>query len=388
MDNGVYYNPTKILFGRDMEDHIGREIAPHAERVLLVSGQKRAEQAGLLDRVRKSLTEAGVQYTELSGVHPNPVLSTVWEGIKLARKEAVSLILAVGGGSVIDTAKAIAVGVPNTEDVWEYFEGTRKPASVLPVGVVLTIAGSGSESSDSMVIRNDDTDETRTYQDDRVRPLVAVLDPATMFSLPAFNTACGIADASCHVMEKYFTNTQDVDITDRLCEAVLKTLFETAPRAVERPRDYAARSNIMWASKVAHDGTLAVGRQRDTAARTMAHELTTKHGIPNGAAMAVLFPAWLAYVAEHDPKRFQMFASRIAGIDPQDPEVAAKVVGYVRDNFARLGLPTTLAELGVDREEFAEIAEAVARQNDGTIGVYVPVDQNGMMEILEEAAGD
>lgn len=388
MENGIYYNPTKILFGKNMEEQIGAEIAPYAERVLLVSGQKRAEQAGLLDRVRESLKKADVQYVELAGVHPNPVLSTVWEGIRLARREAVSLILAVGGGSVIDTAKAIAAGTPNTEDVWEYFEGTRRPASVLPVGVVLTISGSGSESSSAMVIRNDETDETRTYHDDRVRPVVAVLDPVSTYSLPAYNTASGIADAACHVMEKYFTNSQNVDITDRLCEAVLTTIFETAPQAVEKPRDYAAKSNIMWASKVAHDGTLAVGRQRDTAARTLAHELTTRHGIPNGAALAVLFPAWLTYVASHDPKRMQMFASRIAGVDPGDPDAAAKAVDYVKQNFVSWGLPATLAELGVGREEFEKIAAEVASQNDGTIGAYVPIDQQGILEILKIAAGD
>ncbi|MBD5560602.1 MAG: iron-containing alcohol dehydrogenase [Clostridia bacterium] len=386
MDNGVYYNPTKILFGKDMEKQIGEEVAPFAQRVLLVSGQNRAEQAGLLDRVRQSLTDAGVEFVELPGVRPNPALSTVWAGIRLARQEAVSLILAVGGGSVIDTAKAIAAGTPNSDDIWEYFEGSRTPAAVLPVAVVLTIAGSGSESSNSMVIRHDETDETRTYQDDRLRPVAAVLNPEVTYSLPAFNTACGIADASCHVLEKYFTNTTDADITDRLCEAVLRTLLETAPRAIERPNDYAARSNLMWAAKVAHDGTLHVGRERDTAARTIAHELTSRFGITNGAAMAVLFPAWLAYVADHDPKRFQLFASRMMGADFPPEEAAAHVVDYVRQHFSRLGLPQAMQDLGVDQEHFAEIAAAVAKKNGGQIGTYVPIGEKGILEILNLAA--
>ena len=387
MDNGVYYNPTKVLFGKKTEEQIGHEVAPFATRVLLVSGQNRAEQAGLMDRVRQSLTDAGVEFVELPGVQPNPALSTVWAGIKLARQEAVSLILAVGGGSVIDTAKAIAVGAPNAEDVWEFFAGKAEPASVLPVGVVLTLAGSGSESSSSTVIRHDETDETRTFQDDRIRPVVAALNPEVTYSLPAFNTACGLADASAHVLEKYFTDTKDADITDRLCEAVLKTLFEAGPRVMQRPNDYAARSNIMWASKVAHDGSLRVGRQRDVAARTMAHELTSRFGITNGAALAVLVPAWLEYAAGHSPERYRQFAAQIMGADAGE-DAPQQVVKYLRDYYARLGLPATLRDLGVDRENFAEIAVAVAKQNNGSIGVFVPLDEKGILDVLELAAGD
>lgn len=387
MDSGAYYNPTKILFGKKTEEQIGAEVAPYATRVLLVSGQNRAEQAGLLDRVRRSLTDAGIEFAELPGVRPNPDLSTVWAGIRLARQEAVSLILAVGGGSVIDAAKAIAMGAPNADDVWEYFEGRKVPASVLPVGVVLTSPGSGSESSKSTVIRNDDANETRTYQDDRIRPVVAALNPEVTYSLPAFNTAAGLADATSHVLEKYFTDTKDAYITDRLSEAVLQTLFEIGPRAVQRPNDYAARSNVMWAAKVAHDGSLAVGRERDTAARTIAHELTSRYGIANGAALAVLVPAWLEHTAQHNPGRFRLFAARLMGKDLPPAEAPAAVVQFLRDYYARLGLPATLRDLGVEEEKLAEIAKTVAEQNGGSIGVFVPLNEQGILEVLEKAAG-
>ena len=391
MDNGIYYNPTKILFGRDMETRIGEEIAPYAQRVLLVSGRNRAEQAGLLERVRRSLEGAGIQIVELPGVQPNPVLSKVWEGIRLARKEAVSLILAVGGASVIDTAKAIACGVPNTEDVWNYFEGKSEPESVLPVGVVLTIAGAGSESSNAMVIRNDsgeDQEVTRIYRDDRARPVIAVLDPVSTFSLPAFNTACGIADACCHVLEKYFTNTKDVEVTDRLCEGVIRSLLESSMKAIENPRDYHARSNIMWASKVAHDGTLAVGRERDTAMRLIASELTSRYNLTNGAVMAVLFPYWLEYVKDHNPARMQLFAERIMGVDAQQENIGNQVADFVRRSFDHMGLPSTLSDLGVGREDFEAIADVVLSANGGSIGQYVALDRDAVLEILEMAAGD
>lgn len=391
MDNGIYYNPTKILFGRDMEAQIGEEVAPYAQRVLLVSGRNRAEQAGLLGRVRKSLEDAGIHVVELPGVQSNPVLSKVWEGIRLARQEAVSLILAVGGGSVIDTAKAIACGAPNTEDVWNYFEGKSHPESVLPVGVVLTIAGAGSESSNAMVIRNDSgegQEVTRIYYDDRARPVVAVLDPVSTFSLPAFNTACGIADACCHVLEKYFTNTKDVEVTDRLCEGVIQSLLESSMKAIENPRDYHARSNIMWASKVAHDGTLAVGRERDTAVRLIANELTSRYNLTNGAVLAVLFPYWLEYVKDHQPERMQLFAERIMGSDPRAEGVGQRVADYVRRNFDHMGLPSTLSDLGVSREDLGEIADVVTAANGGSIGKYVVLDRDAVCELLEMAAGD
>lgn len=390
MDNGVYYNPTRILFGKDTESQIGQEVAPYAERVLLVSGRNRAEQAGLLKRVRRSLTDAGIEITELRGVQPNPVLSKVWEGIRLARQKAVSLILAVGGGSVIDTAKAIACGVPNTEDVWKYFEGKGQPEAVLPVAVVLTLAGAGSESSDAMVIRNDDGGEaeiTRTYRDERLRPVVAVLDPVSTFSLPAFNTACGIADAFCHVLERYFTNTKDVEVTDRLCEGVLTSLLESSMRAIENPRDYHARSSIMWASKVAHDGTLAVGRERDTAVRDITQQLTSRYDLTNGAVLAVLFPYWMQYVKEQDPERMKMFCERIIGTAGEE-DAGEKAADFVRRRFDRMGLPATLSDLGVGREDLERLADAVADAHGGSIGQYVKLSRKDILEILEMAAGD
>lgn len=389
MQNAVYYNPTKVLFGKGVEENIAEEIRPFAERVLLVYGGKSAEKSGLLDRMRKSLEQAGIHVVELGGVQPNPLLSKVREGIALARDNAVGLVLGVGGGSVIDTAKAVAIGTPNPEDVWDYYAKGAEPMVVLPVAAVLTIPGAGSESSTGSVITNDETQEKLSYDSDKLRPVVAALNPELTYTLPAYQTAAGITDAIAHVLERYFTNTKNVDVTDRMSESVIKTLMKYARRAIRYPEDYEARAEVMWACKVAHDGTLGVGREEDWASHDIEHELSARYDVTHGAGLAVVMPAWMKYVYRHDPARFAQFAQRIFGVeyDYEYPENTAREgISRFMGFLAGIGMPTSLRELGVmDEEDMDEMALRAAEHGGGSVGHFVPLKAEDIRTILQIA---
>ncbi len=389
MDNAVYYNPTKVFFGKDTEQQLGGEVAGYAERVLLHSGGGSAERSGLMQAVRTSLQNAGVQYYELSGVQPNPRLSLVYEGIKICRDNGIGMVVAVGGGSVIDSAKAIACGAPNNDDVWDYFRGTAVPASILPVATVLTIPGAGSESSCGMVITNEETMEKLSYEDDRARPAVSVLNPVCTYTVPAYHTAAGVSDAIAHVMERYFTNSKSVDITDRMCEGVMRSLIKYGRRVIKQPEDYDARAEVMWACKVAHDSSLGVGREEDWASHMIEHELSAKYDVSHGAGLTVIFPAWMKYVYRNNQNRFAQFAVRVFDVeyDFENPDrTIMQGIGCLLSFFESIGMPTSLGQLGVnDKEEFDEMAEQCARHGDGSIGSFVTLTQADIKNILEIA---
>ena len=252
MDKFVFQSPTKIVFGKDAEMEVGKEVRALGKKVLLHYGGGSVKKYGLYDRVVESLKDAGVDFVELGGVQPNPRLSLVKEGIELCRKNDIDFILAVGGGSVIDSSKAIAVGTPYDGDVWDFYSGKAEIKEVLPVGVVLTIPAAGSEASDSSVITNEDGWYKWSIGSTLIRPKFAIMNPEITYTLPPYQTVCGVADIMAHVMERYFTNTKGVDFTDRLCEATLKTVIANAPKVLENPEDYDARAQIMWASTIAH----------------------------------------------------------------------------------------------------------------------------------------
>lgn len=389
MNNFVYTNPTTIFFGRGMEEKVGKQVALITEKVLLHYGGQSAQKSGLLDQVRRSLEAAGVACFELGGVQPNPRLELVYEGVKICKENGIGLVLAVGGGSVIDSAKAIACGAPNTDDVWDYFIGKAQPKAVLPVATVLTIPGAGSESSDSLVITNEKTTEKLGYGDRRVRPVFSILNPEYTFTLPPYHTATGVADAFVHVWERYFTNTRNVDVTDRLCEAVMRSLIKFGPMALQTPDDYDIRAEIMWACKMAHDGTLGVGREEDWSTHNIEHELSALYDVAHAAGLTVVGPAWMQYVYPHDKNRFAQFAVRVFDVeyDYAHPERTILAgIERLKIFFKEIGLPTTLRELGVqDKSMCANIAKSAATHGGGSLGYFVTLKEDDICKILELA---
>ena len=326
------------------------------------------------DSVVRSLNEAGIPFVELGGVKPNPRSGLVYEGIELCRKEGVDFILAVGGGSSIDSAKAIALGVPYEGDFWDFYETDRIVTEALPVGTVLTIAAAGSEGSSGSVITNEESLLKWSAGGDAIRPRFSILNPEYTCTLGAYQTACGITDILVHVMERYFTNTRHVETTDRVCEAIMTSVITEAPKAMENLQDYEARANIMWAGMIAHNNIAGVGREQDWATHDMEHELSAFYDCAHGAGLAVLSPAWMKYVYKQDVMRFVQFAVRVWGcsMDFADPERTA-LEGIARwEHFLQsIGMPLSFADLGAREEDIPKMVEHLSKR--GGIGRFVRI---------------
>ncbi|MGI5849700.1 MAG: iron-containing alcohol dehydrogenase, partial [Christensenellales bacterium] len=315
-----FLSPTQIIFGKNTQSAAGVETKKYGSKVLLHYGGGHIKKSGLYQQIIDSLNEAEVEYIELGGVQPNPRLGLVKQGVALCREKGVDFVLAVGGGSVIDSAKAIALGVLYDGDVWDFYSGKARPKETLPVGVVLTIPAAGSEASDSSVITNDGYKRGLTTNVQRAR--FAIMNPELSFTLPPYQTACGISDIMAHVMERYFTNVPNVELTDRLCEATLKTVINNAYIVMEQPDNYDARAEIMWAGTLAHNNLLSTGRIGDFASHQIEHELSAINDVAHGAGLSVIFPAWMKYVYKHDIARFTQFAVRVWNVEQSfsDPE--------------------------------------------------------------------
>ncbi|MFB6214930.1 MAG: iron-containing alcohol dehydrogenase, partial [Candidatus Bipolaricaulia bacterium] len=311
MQNFTFQNSTKIIFGRGVEEQTGKEVGKSGDRILLHYGGGSIKEYGIYDKVMDSLKEEGIEVVELGGVQPNPRLDLVKEGIEVCRREDVDFILAVGGGSVIDSAKAISIGVPYEGDVWDFYSEEKQIQESLPLGVVLTIPAAGSESSPGSVITKEEGGYKRDAISEELRPEFAILNPEFTYTLPEFQTASGAADIMAHVMERYFTREPEVGFTDRLCEATLRTVIKNAPIALEEPENYGARAQITWASTVAHNDLLGTGREEDWASHDIEHELSGKYDVTHGAGLAIIFPAWMKYVYEEDPEKFAQFTARV-----------------------------------------------------------------------------
>ena len=391
MNNFTFYSPTLFAFGDGEEKNTGSLVRRFGgTRVLLVYGGGSVKRNGAYDAVTGSLTKAGIPYAELSGVQANPRSGKVYEGIELARKEHADFLLALGGGSVIDTAKAIGFGVGYDGDFWDFFTGKAKIESTLPVGVVLTIAAAGSEGSDSAVITQENGNlKWGCPKTDVIRPKFAVLDPRLTCSLPAYQTASGAVDMMAHICERYFSNTPDVALTDRLCEALLKTIVDAAPKAIVNPNDYAARADLMWAGMLAHNNSCGVGREQDWASHQIEHELSAFYDCAHGAGLAVVMPAWMEYVLPHDPMRFARFAVQVLGceMDFACPEHTAREgIARLRAFFRQLGMPTTLAEIGAKAEDIPAMAAHRAEKPNGfPFGNFVKIGPEEMQAILKLA---
>ncbi len=388
MDNFIFNNTTKIIFGKDTELLIGQETKKYSNKVLLHYGGGSIKKSGLYDRVMKSLKDAGIEVFELSGVLPNPRLSLVNEGIRICRNNDINFILAVGGGSTIDSAKAIAVGVPYEGNVWDFYEGKSEPQKALPVATVLTIPAAGSESSHSSVITNEDGWYKRGLSDYLLYPVFSILNPVLTYTLPDYQTACGAADIMAHIMERYFTNTQNVELTDRLCEATFKTVVHNVPLALKTPDDYNARAEIMWAGTVAHNNLLNTGRLGDWGSHDIEHEISAIYDIAHGAGLAIVFPAWMKYVYKRDINRFAQYAQRIWNIDDNlfDLEdVALRGIAALENYFTSIGLPTRLSHANIDDTHLEEMADKCTASDTQTVGAVMKLNKNDVLNILKLA---
>lgn len=390
MNSFDFYSPTYFVFGRDRETEAGTYVKKFGgSRVLVLYGGQSAKRTGLLDRVNESLRSAGLASVELGGIKPNPKSDMVYEGIELCRREQVDFLLAVGGGSVIDTAKAIAAGSVYDGDFWDFFSG-KAPEKALPVGTVLTIAASGSEGSPDAIITKADTLEKNAAEADCLRPRFSILNPALTESLPPYQTACGVTDIMAHAFERYFTNTPDVETTDRLLEGVLLAMLHEGRRVMADPHNYEARANIMWAGMVCHNDVMGVGRKQDWNSHHLEHVLSALYDCAHGAGLAVIMPAWMRYCVEHGgEKRFAQMAVRVFGcqMDFDDPKrTAMEGVNAFRAFLKDIGMPLTFAEIGADPADIPKLVE-MNHIGDGVTGGYIGLDRAAHQEIYEIAAG-
>ncbi len=376
MDDFVFQNTTKIIFGRGVEAKVGVEARAFATRVLLLYGGGSVRKSGLLDRVAASLKEAGVSFVELGGILPNPRLSLVREGIELCRREKAGLVLAIGGGSAIDSAKAIALGVPYAGDVWDFFAGKAEAKGALPVGTVLTIPAAGSEASTATVITNEDGMLKRGFNSSFLYPRFSLLNPELAFTLPRDQVANGIADIMSHLFERYFTDSKPVELTDRLIEATLRTVIDLAPKVLSKPDDYDAWAEIMWAGTIAHNNLLNTGRVGDWGSHDLEHELSSAYGIAHGAGLAVVFPAWMKYSYRHDVARFAQLAARVWGVDHAyfDPERSALAgIARLESYWLSLGLSVRLSGLGIGPGRIPEMADKLSDMGRKRVGNFMKV---------------
>lgn len=388
MKNFTYQVPTKFVFGRGAENEVGREIrALGGTKVLIHYGGGSAVRSGLIGRVQAALEAEGIAHVELGGVQPNPRDTLVYQGIELARREGVDFVLAVGGGSAIDSSKAIAHGICYDGDFWDFFCRKAQPERTTPFGVVLTMAAAGSESSNSCVITQASTLTKRGLSSELNRPKFAIMNPELAMTLPPYQIACGATDILAHIMERYFTCEKEVDLTDRLCEGAMQAVIRAARIAVRNPQDYDAQAQLMWGSTIAHNDTVGVGRVSDFGSHQIEHELSALYDVAHGAGLAVVFPAWMRYQMHKDVMRFAQFAVRVyrCDMDFEHPERTALAGIEAHEAFLKdIGMPITLKELGARTEDIPALAAKTKKTNlaDQTTGGAFPMKTEDIEAIL------
>jgi alcohol dehydrogenase YqhD (iron-dependent ADH family) len=389
MLNFEFCSPTTFYFGRKTEEKAGVAAKKFGgTRVLIHYGSNSAKKSGLVDRVRTSLENEGIHVVELGGVVPNPRVDLVYRGIELARKENIDMILAIGGGSVIDSAKSIAMGVVYEGDVWDFFTGKALPEKMIPVGSVLTIPAAGSEASLSVVLSHDNGRKKRGLNHPVLRPVFAIMNPELTMSLPPYQTASGVADMMAHVLERYISNSTDVELTDRICEGVMKAMIHDALRVIADPNDYGARANIMWAGCLAHSDICGVGREQDWASHRIEHELSALYDVAHGAGLAVILPAFMRYTLKHGINRYAQLAVRVfdCDYDFENPErTAIQAIERLTSFFRSIGLPTTLGELGAREEDIPFMTSNIQMHRNNQLGNFQPISYDGIEAIYRLA---
>lgn len=385
MNDFTYYSPTEFFFGRGVTDQVGQKLSARGyKHALVVYGKGSVMRTGTLDRVKASLAEAGIKVEELAGVRPNPEVGLVREGIELARARRVDCILAVGGGSTIDCAKAVAFGTPYDGDVWDFFSKKATISEALPVACVLTIPAAGSEGSNSCVISNDELGMKTGVNSDLFRPVLAVMDPELTFTLPTFQTGAGVTDMIAHICERYFSGVGAVPVTDNIACGLIRAIIDAAEELVDDPRNYDARANIMWAGTLAHNdlagcgrGLVPGGRAGGWESHALEHEMSAfDPSIAHGAGLAVIMPAWMRYVWREDPQRFLDFAWDVFGIEPVNgtdeaiEDAVTAAIDELQDFFARQGMPTKMGELGLAPEDVDKLLPTLAKNKGEVFGGF------------------
>ena len=387
-----YYAPTRVVFGRDSEKQLALLIQQQGgTRVLVHYGGGSARRSGLLDRTFNTLREAGISFVELGGVVPNPLLSKVQEGIDLCRREQVDFILAVGGGSVIDSSKAIGYGVNYDGDVWDFWEGKASPRQCLPIGVILTIPAAGSEMSSSCVITRDEGLLKRGINSDLCRCRFCIMNPELTYTLPAYQTAAGATDIMMHTMERYFSKYEDMTLTDAIAEALLRTVKDSVFEVLRNAEDYRHRAQIMWAGSLAHNDLTECGTEKDFATHRLEHELSAVYGVTHGAGLAALWGSWARYVLPKHISRFVQFAVNVMGVnnDFAHPEATAlKGIEAIERFYSAIGMPTNIGELlgrTLTDEEVDTLADRCSRGGTITLGAMEVLDREAMHAIYQMA---
>ena len=381
MDNFTFYSPTKFVFGKGTESQAGQLVkAFGGTKVLIHYGGGSAVRSGLIDRVKDSLSKEDIPFMELSGVKPNPRSGLVYEGIDLCKANGIDFVLAVGGGSAIDSSKAIAAGVLYDGDFWDFYSGKASVQKALPVGTVLTIAAAGSEGSGDSVITKEEGMYKRGTGAEALRPKFSILNPELTTTLPAYQTACGITDIMAHLYERYLTNTKDVEVTDRLLEALLITMKNEGPKVIKDPNDYQTRANIMWAGTMAHTNSCGVGRSQDWNSHAIEHELSALYDCAHGAGLAVTMPAVFKYELGHDRARFEQAARRIWGYQTAEEGIEA-----FRKYLTSIGMPSTLGELGGKEEDIPVLVKNLCYGDgrNGTISGFVTLNEEDCTAIYK-----
>ncbi len=389
-----YYTPTKIIFGRGAEKKVGELVAEQGcKKVLIHYGSGSALRSGLIDRIKASLDDKGISYVTLGGVVPNPRLSLVYKGIELSKAEGVDFILAVGGGSVIDSAKAIGYGVASGGDVWDFFEGKRAPTACLPIGTVLTISAAGSEMSSSCVITKEEGLLKRSAGSDLSRPKFSLLNPELTMTLPPYQTSCGCTDIMMHTLERYFTQGGNMELTDTIAEALLRTVMKNALILMETPDSYEARAEVMWAGSLSHNGLTGCGiKKGDFATHKLEHELGALYDVAHGAGLAAVWGSWARYVYKNCLPRFYRFATKVMDIPESDDKEKTALLGIsaLEDFFREINMPTTLGELGIapSPDELKLLARKCAITTGGKTGAAMELYEEDMLNIFKAANGE
>ncbi|MCI0502863.1 MAG: iron-containing alcohol dehydrogenase [Fusobacteria bacterium] len=385
MNNFIYYSPTEFVFGKNTEHELGVLIKKYQGTNILVHyGQGSAIRSGLLEKILKILNDSSIKYFTLGGVKPNPVDELVYEGIELCRKENIDFILAVGGGSVIDSAKAIGAGVNYQGDFWDLFDKKGAIEEALPIGTILTIPAAGSEGSGNAVITKINGMYKRGIGSPWLKPKFSILNPENCYTLTTYQMACGIADMMAHIIERYFTNTPQVAVTDRISEGVLKTIIEQGQKVIEDRRDYQAWANLMWSGTLAHNGICGTGREEDWSSHALEHELSALYDVPHGAGLAVVIPAWMRYVVDVSPDRFLMFAQNVMevnGAGKTKAEIITTGIDELESFFRSISLPTNFRELGADMADIDILVAKLNINSGGLIGRFKKLDMTDARKI-------
>lgn len=388
MENFNFKSPTRLIFGKDTHEETGKYVKEFSKKILvLYEGEAELiKKLGIYDKVVKSLEENGIEYLTLGGVVPNPRLSLVYKGIDICKENGIDFILAIGGGSVIDSAKAIALGTAYDGDVWDFFTGKNTPVKSMNVGVVLTIPGSGSEMSESSIISNEELSMKCVCDTEVNFPVFSILDPQVCFTIPSHLMACGVTDIMSHLMERYFSQAKDTQLSDALLEAAMRTVVEFGPQIMAEPKNYNNAAQIMWSATVAHNGMIACGRIADWSSHRIEHEISAIYDITHGAGMAIVFPAWMKYVKDANIDVFVNFATKVFGVEEKGnkEEIALEGIKRLEEFFKSLGLKTTLKESGINDEHFEEMAQKALGGSE-TLGRFKKLTKEDIVSILKRS---